>query len=158
MSQTVEFSFDCLPLRSITRLDVPLDAPPEMEAKIGRIREAIKKHGNHNTYYLHNAKCVFHLSNNVDVAMLEFSFEGTVLTDQKDCKTLQCDLNANLVRDTCDCVTEPVVSWFEKTICQAVRVEFDRYIEDGDLSKATERLEKIQAESNAQGGFLGMWL
>ncbi|MEA1950612.1 MAG: hypothetical protein U9N87_04465 [Planctomycetota bacterium] len=102
MSQPVKFSFDCLPLRSITRFDVPIDAPAEMEAKIGRIRAAIKKHGNLNTYYLHNAKCVYHLSNSEDVGMLEFSFEGTVLTDQKDSKTLQCDLSANLERETCD--------------------------------------------------------
>ncbi len=156
--QAVEISFDCLPLRSITRFDVPLDAPDEMEDKIGRIRAAIEKHGVHNAYYLHNAKCVFRLSNSEKVGMLEFSFEGTALTDGEDRKTLLCDLNAVLQRDTCDWINEPIVLWFVETIRQAVVVEFDRYIRSGDLRKTIERLEKLEQQSDDQGGFLGMGL
>ena len=157
-NQPVEITFDCLPLRSITRFDVPLDAPVEMEAKADRIRAAIKKHGVHNTYYLHNAKCVFRLSNSEDVGLLEFSFEGTVLTDAEDRKTTLADLNAVLQRETCDWINEPIVRWFVQTVRQAVRVEFDRYIRSGDLHKTIERLEQLEDQSDSQGGFLGMGL
>jgi len=43
-------------------------------------------------------------------------------------------------------------------VTHAVRVEFDRYIQAGDLKRTIERMEKLRAESDAQGGFLGMGL
>ena len=92
MEHYVDIRFDCLPLRSVGRFDVPLDASPEYEAQVKRVKQAAQKHGLHNTYYLYDAKCVFHLTNDRDLGVLQFHFEGTVLTDPGDQKTLRCDL------------------------------------------------------------------
>ena len=54
--QWVEIEFDCLPLRSVTRLDVPVDASPVYEQFVLRVKEAMAKHGSHNTYYLHRGR------------------------------------------------------------------------------------------------------
>jgi len=158
MNQFVEISFDCLPLRSLARLDIPIDASPRLRATAERIQKAIRKHGSHNTYYLHNAACVFHLTNDPGVGTLEFSFEGTVFTDSEDRKTVHADLDVTLRRETCEWLTEPVVSWFRETVSQAVVVEFDRYIAAGNVQRAMERLARLQAESDSHGGFLGMGL
>jgi hypothetical protein len=154
----VEISFDCLPLRSIGRFDVPLDASPELAAFCERVKHAAAKHGLHNSYYLHHAKCIFHLTNDPQHGVLEFQFEGTVLTDPEDRRTLRCDLHAELRHETCDWLVQPVVAWFAETVSQAVRVEFDRYIAAGDLQRTVQRAEQIQAESDARGGFMGMGL
>ena len=90
--------------------------------------------------------------------MLEFRFEGTVLTDPEDQETLRCDLRCDLHEETCDWLTQPVVAWFGETVSQAVRVEFDRYIAAGDLQRTLKRAEQTEAESDAQGGFKGMGL
>jgi hypothetical protein len=90
--------------------------------------------------------------------MLEFRFEGTVLTDAEDLHTQRSDLKVELVRETCEWLTEPIVQWFVETVHRAVNAEFDRYIEAGDLQKAKERIEKIQAASDEAGGYLGMYL
>lgn len=158
MERFVDISFDCLPLRSVQRFDVPLDAPPEQEEFVARVRRAIEKHGRHNTYYLHNAACVYHLTNDPDVAVLRFRFEGTVLTATDDQETLECDLDVRLDMETCEWLTEPIVEWFAETVKRAVQVEFNRFIAAGDLERTVQRLEKLQAESDAQGGFLGMGL
>ena len=158
MNRHVEIEFDCLPLRSIGRMDVPMDASPKFIEKADRIKRAIKKHGLHNTYYLHNATCTFRLTNNEAVGMLEFRFEGTMLTDAEDQQTLSGDLDVQLGRDTCDWITEPIVWWFCETIGHAVRAEFDLYIGAGDLKKTIERLERTEAESDQHDGFLGMGL
>ena len=60
MNRPVDISFDCLPLRSIGRLDIPLDASPKYRARCERIKAAIDKHGSHNAYYLYHA--ALHLS------------------------------------------------------------------------------------------------
>jgi hypothetical protein len=158
MDRYVDISFDCLPLRSVGRFDIPIDASPEYQALCERIKRAAGKHGLHNSYYLHNARCVFHLTNDPQFGMLEFRFEGTVLTDADDRNTLRCDLQAELHRETCDWLTEPVVAWFAEAVSQAVRIEFDRYIAAGDLEKTVERIGQIQAESDRHGGFLGLGL
>jgi len=90
--------------------------------------------------------------------MLEFRFEGTVLTDSEDRHAEHCDLRIDLRRETCDWLTEPVVEWFRETVERAVLVEFDRYIAAGDLQKTVERTEKLQAESDSHSGFVGMGL
>ncbi len=158
MNPSVEISFDCQPLRSIARLDVPLDASPEYEALVERVQQAIQRHGLLNTYYLHDARCTFHLTNDPALGMLEFRFEGTVLTDEEDRKTLRADLLVELRRETCDWLTEPVVEWFRETVTRAVIVEFDRFISAGDLDRTKQRIEQLQAESDSHGGFLGMGL
>ena len=63
MSRWVDITFDCLPLRTITRMDIPLDASPKYQALCQRIQQAIERHGSHNSYYLYNAKCAFHVTN-----------------------------------------------------------------------------------------------
>jgi hypothetical protein len=154
----VEIAFDCLPLRSVTRLDIPIDASPKYRQRCERIKQAIERHGAHNTYFLYNARCVFHLVNKEGLGEIEFQFEGTALTDSSDVHCQSCDLEAELVRETCEWLTEPIVDWFRSTVAQAVAVEFDRYIQAGDLQRAKERVEKIRAASDDAGGFVGMYL
>jgi hypothetical protein len=154
----VDIRFDCLPLRSVGRMDAPLDASPKFRQLCGNIKAAIERHGSHNTYYLYNATCVFHLTNNAKVGKLDFRFEGCVFTDADDTKTIRTDLAIRLKEETCDWLNEPVIQWFLQTVGEAVRCEFDRYIAAGDLEQARQRLAKIQSESDDAGGFLGMYL
>lgn len=158
MDRWVEITFDCLPLRSVTRLDIPIDASPGYRALCERIKDAIQTHGSHNTYYLYNAQCIYRLTNRPDYGMLQFRFEGTLMTDESDLKADRCDLSVELVRETCDWLTEPIVKWFGTSVQHSVCVEFERYIAAGDLQKTVERLEKLRAASDESGGFLGMYL
>jgi hypothetical protein len=154
----VEIAFDCLPLRSVTRLDIPIDASPKFRAKCERLKHAIDTHGLHNSYYLHNATCRFHLTNHPEEGKMEFRFEGTMLTDPNDQHTERCALEVELVRETCDWLTEPVVNWFKETVTHAVTAEFDRYIASGDLAQTIERIKKTEAQSDQSGGYVGMYL
>lgn len=156
MDRWVEISFDCLPLRSMGRFDVPFDASPEQQAFFARINLAMEKHGVHNVFYLHHGQCVFHLTNDPQQGMLDFVFEGVVLTDSADLHTRGVDLDVQLRREVCDWLSTPVIEWFRETVVHAVQVEFDRYIAAGDLQRTMERMKRIQAESDARGGFLGM--
>lgn len=158
MTPDVEISFDCLPLRSIQRFDLPIDASDELIEEHAKLKRAIEHHGLHNSYYLHAAQCVFHLTNDPEIGMLAFVFEGVVLTDPADRHAISVDLEVGLHSETCDWLTEPTVEWFHETVRRAVQVEFDRYITAGDLGKTLERLERIEAESDAHGGFLGLGL
>jgi hypothetical protein len=158
MERWVEITFDCLPLRTVGRLDVPLDAAPKFRRLYEAIKAAIERHGSHNTYFLYNARCAFHLANHPQLGLLEFEFDGTVLTDEDDLKTIGQELDVRLTRETCDWLTEPVVTWFSQTVGRAVMVEFDRYIAAGDLSKAKNRVERIRAQADEAGGYLGMYL
>ncbi|SRR5690606_10292057 len=158
MERWVEISFDCLPLRSVSRLDIPIDASPKYRAFCERVKACIEKHGSHNTYYLYNAKCVYHLANSPDVGMIEFEFDGVAITDARDERTKHCDLRVELKRETCPWLTEPIVAWFADSVQHSVAVEFDRYIAAGDLKQAQERIEKLQAVIEEQGGHLGMYL
>ena len=63
-----------------------------------------------------------------------------------------------LSRETCDWLIEPVVAWLQDSVQQAVTVEFDRYIEAGDLAQTIERIRRQQAQTDASGGFVGMYL
>lgn len=158
MNRWVEISFDCLPLRTIGRMDIPIDASPKYQERCQRVKDAMTRHGTLNTYYLYNAECVFHVTNEPERGMLQFVFEGTVLTDVDDLRTKTSDLRVELRRETCDWLTQPVVTWFQESVARAVEVEFDRYIKAGDLDKAKERIEKLRAQADAQGGFVGMYL
>lgn len=158
MGQYVDISFDCLPLRAVGRLDIPLDASPKYRQRCMHIKRSIETHGSFNTYFLYNAECVFHLTNDENIGMLHFRFEGTVLTNQADEKTQTCDLHVELVRETCDWLTAPIVNWFTETVPQAVRVEFDQYIAAGDLARAHERAAQMQSQIEEAGGYLGMFL
>ena len=159
MSRWVEISFDCLPLRSISRLDIPLDASPKFRERCLRVKRAMDKHGSYNSYFLYNAACTYRLLNHAEEGMIEFRFEGTVLTDGQDRKTESCDLVlVEMTRETCQWLSEPVVQWFTDTVPRSVAVEFDRYIEAGDLEQAKQRIERIEASNKESGGFLGMYL
>ena len=157
-SSQVEISFECLPLRSVGRLDIPLDASPAFHERCQRIKDAIEKHGSHNSYYLFDAHCIFRLTNDPACGMLRFGFEGTVLTDPGDLCTKSCDLEVQLLQETCDWLSEPIVSWFAETALVAVRVEFDRYIAAGDLSRSKDRAARAASACDEASGFLGMYL
>jgi hypothetical protein len=152
----VHVSFDCQPLRSLGRLDIPIDASPKFRRKLERIQAAIAVHGARNTYYLTNAICRFQLTADAAIGMVEFSIEGTVLTDQSDTRTVGSDLAITLERETCDWLTQPAVEWLMVSAKRAVEVEFDRYIAAGDLSRAVARLQQEQQHVDESGGFLGM--
>ncbi|MEM7474753.1 MAG: hypothetical protein AAF483_07160 [Planctomycetota bacterium] len=154
----VEISFDCLPLRSIRSFDIPDDASPKLAEKMERLESAVAKHGVHNSYYLHNAACIFHLTNSAAEGMLHYTFDGVVLTDEKDLAPRRCDLNIELAKETCDWINQSVVEWMHEAVRQALLVEFQRYIAEGDLSKTIERIEAIEKESDESGGFVGMYL
>lgn len=154
----VEINFDCLPLRGVTRLDIPLDASPKYRARCESLKQALARHGAHNAYYLYNARCVFHLLNRADLGTLIFGFEGTVLTDAEDLRTRFCDLRVELMGETCDWLTEGVKDWFSETVSRAVAVEFDRYIAAGDLEKTRARIAQLEARLEQEGGFVGMHL
>jgi hypothetical protein len=158
MSHWVDITFDCLPLRTVGRLDIPIDASPKYRQRCERVKQAIDKHGSFNTYYLYNAACKYHLSNNEEVGMLEFRYEGTVITDPTDLRAVRCDLLVELVRETCDWLTAPIVEWFTQSVQHSVRVEFDRYIAAGDLDKAKQRIAQLQSQADQSGGFVGMYL
>ena len=154
----VDIVFDCLPLRTVTRVDIPIDASPKLAAKMLRLKHAIETHGVLNTYFLHNARCTFHFTNDAREGMVEFNFEGTVLTNAEDLSTQSCDLTATLERETCSWLNQSIVDWLSATVHRAVQLEFDRYIQAGDLKKVQERLERIQRASDESGGFVGMYL
>ncbi len=154
----VEIEFDCLPLRGVTRLDVPVDASPVYEQFVLRVKAALQRHGTHNTYYLHRGKCVYHLTNQADLGEVAFSFEGTVMTDTEDLRTRSVELTVELQRETCSWLNEPAVSFLSESIRHAVTAEFDRFIAAGDLKKTEERIELIQKQVEEGGGFVGMYL
>jgi hypothetical protein len=156
--QWVEIEFDCLPLRTVTRLDVPVDASPAYEQFVLRVKAAIEKHGTHNAYYVYSASCTFHLTNDPQNGMVRYSVEGVVLTDDTDQKSRACDLGVRLDRETCSWLTEPIVDFLAESVKHAMMAEFDRYILAGDLEKTRQRMEKIKAEAEAAGGFIGMYL
>lgn len=158
LGRWVEVKFDCIPLRTVEKMTIPEDASPKLAQKLARIQSAKATHGTLNTYYLHNASCVFHLTNNPAVGMFQFNFEGVLLTDNQDMKSHSCDLQVELARETCSWVNQSIVDWLAETVQRAVLVEFDRYINAGDLSKTIQRMEAIQKASEESGGFVGMYL
>lgn len=154
----VEIVFDCLPLRTISRLDIPMDASPGYIRKCEAIKQAIEDHGTHNTYFLHNASCTYFLTNHPDIGQIKFSFTGTITTDGDDQKSASASLDVNLDSETCEWLTEPIVQWFAKSVPESVKHEFNRYIAAGDLSKTEARIKEMQEVQDSEGGYLGMYL
>lgn len=152
----VAITFECTPLRTVPRRDVPLDASPGYRARIERLQQAVGRHGTRNSYYLTDGTCTFQFTNDPATGWTRFTFEGTVLTDEADARTIGSDLAIALEGETCDWLTQPAVEWLTLSVKHAVEAEFDRYIAAGDLSRALERLAREQAASDAAGGFLGM--
>ena len=156
--QWVDIEFDCLPLRSVTRLDVPVDASPVYEQFVLRVKEAMTKHGSHNTYYLHRGTCTYHLTNDSERGSVTFAFEGTAMTGADDRRTKGVDITTQLRGETCSWLSEPIVGFLAETVQHALLVEFDRYIEAGDLEKTEQRIKAVQAQSDSAEGFVGMYL
>ena len=152
----VEITFECTPLRSVPRLDIPLDASPGYRRRLERMQRAVGRHGTRNAYYLTAGVCTFRFTNDPASGWVRFAFEGTTLTDDADARTVGSDLEIALETETCDWLTQPAVEWLRLSVKHAVEAEFDRYIAAGDLSRALDRLAREQAAIDAAGGFLGM--
>jgi len=143
METPVDIAFDCLPLRSVGRLDVPLDASPEFRSRLEHLKRSVDKHGVENAYFLYNSRCIYRLANSDVEGMLRFSFEGTVLTDLSDAKADRADLSIELHSETCGGLPAVVVDWFCGAVECAVLVEFDRFIAAGHLAKRVDELERL---------------
>lgn len=158
MSQNVDISFRCIPLRSVGRFDPPVDATDAQRALLRGIHKAATTHGAHNAYYLCEARCIFHLTNDETVGTVAFRFEGTMLTDPEDRQTIGSDLAIELDYEVCDWLTTAGIDFLRQTVDRAARVEFDRFIAAGDLQRTIERHQRLEAETGARGGYLGMGL
>jgi hypothetical protein len=139
----IDIAFDCLPLRSVGRVDIPIDASKEFRARLEHLKQSIDKHGVENAYFLYNARCIYRLANSDIEGMLRFSFEGTVLTDRSDAKAASADLDVELVSETCGGVPAVVLDWFCSAVERAVLVEFDRFIAFGHLARRVDELERL---------------
>lgn len=151
----VDISFECLPLRSVSRTDVPLDASPMFRARTEHLKRAIEAHGNENGYFLYNAHCTYRLANSDVEGMLRFSFEGTLLTDSSDAKAERADLDINLAGETCGGVPTVVLPWLVDVVERAVLIEFDRFIAAGHLSRRVGELGAVDQLASISG-FAGM--
>ena len=143
MDPVVDIAFDCLPLRSVGRVDVPLDASPAFRARCERLQQAIEAHGVENAYFLYNTRCTYRLANSEIANMLRFSFDGTVLTDRSDGKAERADLAVELCAETCGSVPPAVLEWFGGIVKRAVLIEFDRFIGAGQLAERVAQLGTV---------------
>ncbi len=155
MQPVVDIGFDCLPLRLIARVDIPIDASPEFRAQCERLQQATKKHSGENAYFLYNTRCTYRLANSDIDNMLRFSFDGTVLTDRSDCKADHADLEVILTAETCNGVPPAALDWLQGIVARAVLIEFDRFIADGRLAARVEQLGSVDSIHNL-AGFAGM--
>lgn len=155
MEPDVDIAFDCLPLRSVGRVDVPLDAAPAHRARYEHLRRAIERYGNENAYFLYNARCVYRLANSEVDGTLRFEFEGTVITGPGDRRAKRTDLVIRLAAETCGGVPEPVQAWLAGAVERAVLIEFDRYIAAGNLAKTVDQLGQLDSIDDLEG-FGGM--
>ena len=144
MEPKVDIAFDCLPLRSVGRVDVPLDASPAFRARCEKLQRAIDTHGTENAYFLYNTRCVFRLANSDVENMLRFSFDGTLLTDRSDCKASHADLAVELTAQTCGALPPEVQAWFRGVVERAVLIEFDHFIAAGSLADRLSHLGRVE--------------
>jgi hypothetical protein len=156
MTPHIDIAFDCLPLRSVGRVDVPLDASPAFRARCERLQRAIDTHGTANAYFLYNTRCVFRLANSNVENMLRFTFEGTLLTDRSDCKADRADLNVELAAHTCGGTIPPeTLAWFRGVVHKAILIEFDHFIAAGALAERVSRLGSVDSIADL-ADFAGM--
>src|SRR3954462_14464673 len=151
MQPVVDIAFDCLPLRSIARVDVPLDASPAFRARCERLQQATEAHADENAYLLYNTRCTYRLANSDIDNMLRFSFDGTLLTDRSDCKADRAILNVVLIAETCNGVPPAVLEWLRGIINRAVLIEFDRFITAGQLADRVDQLGMIDSITDIAG-------
>jgi len=140
------------------QVTIPEDASPKLAKKLARMQKALETHGTLNSYYLHNARCVFRFTNDPSVGMCQFDLEGVVLTDSNDMQARTCDLIIELAKETCSWLHQSIVEWLSETVQRAVLVEFNRYIQAGDLSRTIQRMEELQKATEESGGYVGMYL
>jgi hypothetical protein len=152
VDSSVDITFSCLPLRSVGRLDVPLDASGIYRARHQRLQAALHKYGAERTYYLYDARCIFRLTNSEIEGMVRFDFEGIVRTDASDALTDEVELDVRLTSETCGDIPPEVETWLKQRVEKAVAIEFDRFIAAGQLSSRTSELGDIEQLSDL-GGF-----
>ncbi len=155
MEPLVDIAFDCLPLRSVGRVDVPLDASPAFRSRCQQLQRAIDTHGTANAYYLYNTRCVLRLANSDVINMVRFSFDGTVITDLSDCKADRADLAVELMAETCGGLPADVLAWFRSVVERAVLIEFDHFIAAGSLAARVTQLGKVASVADL-ADFAGM--
>ncbi len=155
MQPVVDIAFDCLPLRSVSRVDVPLDASPAFRMRCERLQQAIAAHSGENAYFLYNTRCTYRFANSDIENMLRFSFDGTLLTDRSDCKADRADLNIVLAAETCHGVPPAALDWLRGIIKRAVLIEFDRFISAGQLAARVSQLGTVDSITDI-AGFAGM--
>lgn len=143
MEPLVDIEFDCLPLRLVGRVDVPLDASTAFRRRCEQLQRAIDIHGAENAYYLYNTRCVLRLANSDVANMVRFSFDGTVITDRSDCKADRAKLSVELTAETCGSMPPEVLAWFRCVVERAVMIEFDRFIAAGRLDARVNQLGQI---------------
>jgi hypothetical protein len=124
----VDIAFNCTPLRSIARLDIPLDASEAGSARGQRIKAAIAAFGLERGYYLSDARCVFRFANSEVDGVCRFEFEGAVRTDAGDRMCDQTLLDVRLVSETCGGVPPEVERWLAERVRHAVAIEFARFL------------------------------
>jgi hypothetical protein len=151
MEPIVDIAFDCLPLRSIGRVDFPLDASPTLRARVRQLQLATEKHGMENAYFLYNTRCVYRLANSDVTGMVRFSFDGTVVTDRSDCKADRADLAVELTAETCGGLPADVLAWFRRVVNAAVLIEFDHFIAAGSLARRVDQLGKVDSLTDVAG-------
>jgi hypothetical protein len=148
LKPVVDIAFDCLPLRSVGRVDVPLDASPSYRARCERLQKAIDRHGGENAYFLYNTR--WDIEN-----MLRFSFDGTIITDRSDGAAERADLVVALTAETCGPLPPAVLEWFRHVVQRSVLIEFNHFIAAGQLADRVSQLGKVDSIADV-GDFTAM--
>lgn len=150
----VLIQFSCYPFRSAGRLDVPLDAPEDFQALCRRFVAALRRHGTEHTYYVHGGTVEFRLANGPGGSIV-FAVEGTVWTDAADRKTQRVDLACEAAASDFGPLEPAVGEFFRRAVERAFVVEFDRYIESGDLERTVRHAKAAMLQSEQRGGYVG---
>lgn len=148
MDPVVEITFDCLPLRSVARLDPPLDASADLQQRHATLVQALETYGRERVYYLYNARCVFRLANSEIEGMIRYEFDGIVRTDAGDALTEEVDLRVKCAGETCGGIPDGADAWLQQRVRRAVAIEFDRFIQAGQLAERTAALGQIERLSD----------
>jgi hypothetical protein len=127
-SPAIDIAFDCLPLRSVSRFDVPLDASDVLRHRVQQMKAAMEALGVERSYFLYNTRCVFRFANSEVEGICRFEFEGAVQTDAGDRKCDRTMLEVRLISQTCGGLPAEVEPWLADRVRQAVAIEFDRFI------------------------------
>ncbi len=155
MTAFVDIAFNCLPLRSVGRVDVPLDASPAFRARCERLQRAVDAFGTENAYFLYNTRCVYRFANSDIDNMLRFSFDGVLLTDRSDAKADRAELKIELTSQTCGPLSPEVLAWFRPVVERAVLIEFDHFIAAGKLAERVSELGQVASVADVSD-FAGM--